>query len=189
MENFVKALSEFVNIPEDHIHLLDKLVEKISVKKKTQLLTAGSVSDYIYFIDKGLIRFYINDSEKNDISVKFFTEGSFFSNITSFTDRTPSKFNIETIENSVLHRIHRDNLAIVYEKFPEIQKVGRLMYEQALKEAIENNITILTSSAEERYRQILNDNQKLVLRIPVKYLSTYLGIHPNSLSRIRKKIR
>lgn len=157
-----------------------------TIEKDEILLKDGTVCKYLYFIESGLLRFFIN-KDGNEIT-KYFTDAPyFFTSQVSFTKELPSTENIQAIEKSVIWQASFDSTNKLLELQGWSTFVRLLLQEvQFYTDSILQEIQ--TETAEARYLKMIERNPKLFQRIPLKYLASYYGIAPQSLSRIRKKI-
>lgn len=165
--------------------------EKIEVPKKTNLTNAGEIENYVYFIDKGIVRFFINKtvkSEVKEITFSFTSENSFTSAYDSFVTRKPSVYSIQTLKKATVYRIHYDDMQELYNKTQEGNYLGRISAEKLYVKKAEREIDFLLYSAEERYLNLMETFPEYILQIPLKYIASYLGVTPQALSRIRKRI-
>lgn len=155
--------------------------------KQALLLRQGEVSQEFYYIVRGTVRLYytVGIEEK---TAYFYTEDSFVSSYESFTQQRPSKHNLETIEASELAVISVGAAQELLSRFPSFEFLARVMMEEEL--AIYQDIiaSFVTSSAEERYLHLMRERPELLQRIPQYHLATFLGVAPETLSRIRKRI-
>ncbi len=160
--------------------------EKRMVKKDEILLQEGNICRHLYFIESGLLRYFIN-KDGNDIT-KFFTEAPYcFTSQVSFTAEKPATENIQAIEDSVIWQTTLQQANDLLELKSWNTFVRKLIQEvQYYTEEILQEIQ--TETAENRYIKLLENNPALLQRVPLKYLASYLGIAPQSLSRIRKKL-
>lgn len=162
------------------------LAQKKEYPKKSWLLNEGEVSKHLLFIERGCIRSWFNN-DGDDITFQFFFEGSFVSSFESFRKNEPSLFNLETIEPSVLHLIHIDDLANVEQDLSGLKDAlieflsTRLYHYQKLF------LSRIKNSPQRRYEELMKDNPGIFKRVPHHYIASYLGITPVSLSRIRNK--
>lgn len=165
---------------------IEKALTYKEVKPNQLVLEQGQVCRYLYFVEEGLLRYFIlKDGEE---VTKFFTEAPYlFTSQVSFNNRKPANENIKTIEHCKIWAMHYDDAYRLlqlpgWETF--IRKITQEVqyYTEVILEEIQ------TQTAEERYRFMLNDNPALLQRIPLKYLASYFGIAAPSLSRIRKNI-
>jgi CRP-like cAMP-binding protein len=151
------------------------------------VIKAGQTEDYLYFVESGILRFYVESGEK-EITTDFAFQGSFTSAYSSFITRRPTIYNIEALTDVSLWRIHYTDLQEVYRQNPAGQALGRMAAEQLFIRKTEREVSLLRDKPEERYLALLEQNPQLVQQIPLKYLASYIGITPQALSRIRKRI-
>jgi CRP-like cAMP-binding protein len=150
------------------------------------ILKQGNICKHLYFLEDGLLRFFTwRDGE--DIT-KYFTEAPyFFTSQKSFVDKIPASDTIQAIENSKVWMMTFESANALLKIEAWSTFVRKLVQEvQFFTEGLLTEMQ--TKTAEDRYRIMLEDNPKLLQRIPLKYLATYLGIAPQSLSRIRKRM-
>jgi len=162
--------------------------EIIEVPKRHKLLVEGQTSNYIYAVEKGLLRmYYVKDGE--EICSRFMDEQYMLAmSVNSFYSRTPGYEYIETLELSVLGRIHYDKLQQLYNKYIEFNYTARVITERFYIRSEERLFLIRKQTAEERYVFYINKYPEMYQRVPLKYIATYLGITLETLSRIRKRI-
>jgi CRP/FNR family transcriptional regulator, anaerobic regulatory protein len=179
-------MEKYTAIPSTEWEVIAACFNKRILNKDGVLLSEGKVCRHLYFVETGLLRFYIN-KDGNDIT-KFFTEAPyFFTSQASFNAQKPSLENIQAIEDCILYQIS-------YEKSTELFKLeswaefGRKITQEVQFFTEEILEELQTETAELRYQKMLKNNAKLVERIPLKYLASFFGIAPQSLSRIRKKL-
>jgi len=155
--------------------------------KNELLLKAGHVEDYLYFLVSGIARLFLAAPTK-EYTLRFNFPGMFFNAYSSFFTRTPSSYSIEAITDIRLYRMSFNQLEDLYKAAPNAPTVGRraLEYFYLLKE--QREIRLLCFTAEENYRELQKEQPDLIQLIPQKYLASYLGITPQSLSRIRRTI-
>ena len=155
--------------------------------KKTVVLKTGQTENYLSFIEKGIVRFYIQ-KEEQDYTFSFSFANEFVSGYDSFLTRIPSLYHIETITETTLWRVSYDDLQEIYDKTSVGNIIGRNASERLYLEGLKRELSLLIDSAEQRYLKLLSDQPKLIQEIPLKYLASYIGITPQALSRIRKRI-
>jgi CRP-like cAMP-binding protein len=131
--------------------------------------------------------FYI-DNNGNEISVNFIREKSFATDYPAFITQTPCKYYFQCIEPSIIVSLPYKHIQDGYNKFPNLERYGRLVAEEVLKMQQIRIESFLFANAEERYLDFIKDHPNLINRVSISYLSSYLGIDRRSLTRIRKKI-
>jgi CRP-like cAMP-binding protein len=160
----------------------------IQVKRKTCLLYAGEKSDAIYFIISGAARVYYLDKEGAETTSWFLFENEFLISVYSFFTGEPSFEYLETIEDCTLIMLNRNTLNELYLQYLEFNVIGRKLteYYYIRNEKQANDLRMLT--AKQRYQALLTSNPKLINRVSLGYIASYLGITQETLSRIRKQI-
>ena len=154
------------------------------LKRKDHFLKQGEVCRHIGFIVKGYVRLYfLVDGE--EVTKDFNFENAFCGSYASFSLQQPSRFNVVAMENTTLYLLGRDELFSLYEKYPSMQKFGRLAVEHMFIRKELREASFLLDSAEERYHQAIANEPQLLQRVPLKYLASYLGVTAETVSRIR----
>jgi CRP/FNR family transcriptional regulator, anaerobic regulatory protein len=186
-DQILKQLSQFISL--DKIEM-DYFVRKLQVKecnRKELILQEGQVCKYVYFINRGCLRYYYN-LEGDEKTAQFFFENGWYTDYASFLTGKPTRQNIETLEKTELILITADDLQQLYIDIPKFEKFGRIMAENAFLGVRNRNEMLINQTAEERYLNLMKERPKVFERIPQHYIASYLGIQPPSLSRIRKRL-
>ena len=191
MSDFKKikqALFQLTPIPErEWNEFADNLVFK-NFSKGDYLIREGQVEKFIYFLNKGSTRnYFIKDGK--EFTVDFHFEGDFVTAYYSFITREPSSVFIELLEETEAIAIPYKLLHEFYNKYQHGDRIGRLMAEAQYIKRLRKEMDLLSLTAEERYAALMTKNPALISTISIKHLSSYLGIQPESLSRIRKLYR
>ena len=185
MNNFRLFIENYTLLPDNDWKTISACFERRTINKDEILLEEGKICWHLYFIESGLLRYYIH-KDGNDIT-KFFTEAPYcFTSQVSFTAEKPAVENIQAIENSIIWQttLEQANDLLALKSWNTF--IRKLLQEvQYYTEEILQEIQ--TETAEKRYEKILTNQPDLVQRVPLKHLASYLGIAPQSLSRIRKK--
>lgn len=154
------------------------------IPKEHFLLREKAVSDYIYFIEKGVVRIFYRKNEK-EITEWIAMDGQFFLSITSFFERIPSRLIIQTLERSEIYGIHHDEFMRLAEKHHDIEKLLRKMVTRSLILSQVRMDSIQFETAQQRYDRLLKDAPQIIQRVPLSYIASFLGITLETLSRIR----
>ena len=157
------------------------------LKKKEFLLQDGEVCDHISFVNKGCLRVFYN-VEGVENTVQFFFADSWYTDYASFLEETPAVENVQALEPSEIIQFKKDNLYQLYQDYPVFERLGRLRAEYAFLAISKLNQMLINEEPEQRYLNLLKQRPELVQKIPQHYIASYLGIQPESLSRIRKRI-
>lgn len=187
MENILfDFISNYVSLTEDEKNALLSLDLFHSVKKGTVLLKEGQHSKESYFVLKGCIRtYYIIDGEEK--TTAFYTEMEAFTP-PCVINKTPSEYYTSCIEDAILLISNSDMEAEVNSKFPKFDLMCKKLSEELLAKQRIDFDEFKTSSPEERYLNLLQKRPDLIQRVPQHQLASYLGIKPQSLSRLRARI-
>jgi len=179
-------ISKYVSLTDDEKNALLSLDLFHSVKKGTVLLKEGQISKESYFVLKGCIRTYYNiDGEEK--TTAFYTE------LNALTphcvvNKTPSHYYISCVEDSILLISNADMSEEINKKFPKFDIMCRMFSEELLAKQQIDFDEFKTSSPEQRYLNLLQKRPDLIQRVPQHQLASYLGIKPQSLSRLRARI-
>ncbi|UWY28295.1 Crp/Fnr family transcriptional regulator [Flavobacterium sp. TR2] len=171
---------------EDWNTFSSKLIRQ-EFPKKTTILQTGHVENYLSFIEKGILRYYV-PSENKDLTFAFVFDGEFTSGYDSFITRLPASYIIEALSDTILWSISHNDLQDIYAKTKIGNTIGRLASEGLFLKKSKRELSLLNDSAEQRYRNLFIEKPHLIQKIPQKYLASYIGITPQALSRIRKRI-
>jgi CRP-like cAMP-binding protein len=179
-------ISKYVSLTDDEKNALLSLDLFHPVKKGTVLLKEGQISKESYFVLKGCIRTYYNiDGEEK--TTAFYTE------LNALTphcvvNKTPSHYYISCVEDSILLISNADMSEEINKKFPKFDIMCRMLSEELLAKQQIDFDEFKTSSPEQRYLNLLQKRPDLIQRVPQHQLASYLGIKPQSLSRLRARI-
>jgi CRP-like cAMP-binding protein len=179
-------ISKYVSLTEDEKNAIVSLDIFRSVKKGTTLLKEEQNSNDGYFVLKGCIRtYYIIDGEEK--TTAFYTE---MEGLTPHCviNKAPSEYYISCVEDTILTVANPDMEAEIFSKFPKFETLCRIFSEELLAKQQINFDEFKTSSPEQRYLNLLHKRPDLIQRVPQYQLASYLGIKPQSLSRLRARI-
>jgi len=179
-------LSKYIPITKELEGELSKIEFIRSYPKGTILLEEGKISNECYFIIKGCIRsFYIKDGEEK--TTEFFTEEQAVIP-SAYGKKIPSEYFIECIEDTITGVGTPELETEMYQKFPQIESLNRALGEVIMAKYQDTFAEFKMASPEERYLTLLKTRPDLIQRAPQHQIASYLGIKPESLSRIRKRI-
>lgn len=180
-------IGQFTNLTEDEEQIILGNIEPKSFKKGNYLLKEGQIPQVCYFILKGCVRqFYLKDGEER--TTNFYLEGDSLDPIMPTNRNAPSKFYLQCIEDCVLSAGGSNAEDEMFKKFPKFEMICRVATEAKLAKTTEQLSNFIISSPEERYLNLIKNRPELLNRVPQYQLASYLGMKPESLSRIRKRI-
>lgn len=179
-------ISKYVSLTEDEKKAILSLAIFQSVKKGTILLKEGERSNDGYFVLRGCIRtYYIKDGDEK--TTAFYTEMEALTPHCVVT-KAPSEYYISCVNDTILLVSNPDMEAETFDKFPKFETLCRILAEELLAKQQINFDEFKTSSPEQRYLNLLQKRPDLIQRVPQHQLASYLGIKPQSLSRLRARI-
>ena len=190
MNEVYKSLRTIIS---KHVRLSDEVWNKFidcwepyECRKNTLITDFGTVERYFYFVFDGLIRgYFIKDGMEYNMGFSY--KGDFSGEYESFVNQRPAQFAMESLTDVVALRISHAKLMSMYQKHPEIERWGRLFNEMILSGLGVFIRSIIADTAEERFQRLMSQSPHVIQLIPQKHLASYLGMTPETFSRIRKK--
>ncbi len=171
----------------DHdFKLLASKFERQELKKGDHFLEEGKVNKWIGFVEKGLAMYY-RTVDGDDIPVDFGIENDWITYLNSFNDQSVSDMNIRMLEDSVVHCLSHRSLTEIVIANPKFMALKNHYVEQSFMEIAKHGANLAMLDAKQRYYKFMKEKPHLVDRVPQYYIAAYLGIKPQSLSRIRKE--
>ena len=163
-----------------------KLIKR-EFAKKSIILKVGHKENYLSFIEKGIVRKFI-PQEIDDLTFEFAFVNNFVSAYDFFLTQEPSTYQLETLTDTILWSVSYNDLEIIYDKTEIGNTIGRLASEDLFMKKSKRELSLLIQSAQERYLNLFTEQPELLQFIPLKYIASYIGVTPQALSRIRKRI-
>lgn len=183
-------MSDFTLLSEDEQKAISESLRIDEYKKGKCLLRQGELSTIkCYFVLMGCVRQFFIDESGNEVTLNFFTEEQAIPIINEQNQNDLSKYSLVCVEDCILVVGDDDSEKTMFNKYPQLETMIRKMMEINLGEIQEQFGEFINFSPEERYESILRKRPQLVDRIPQHQLASYLGITPESLSRIKKRIK
>ncbi|MDJ1503636.1 Crp/Fnr family transcriptional regulator [Xanthocytophaga agilis] len=187
MELLLKTIQQYIPLSLEDEAIISTLFRKQKLRKGEHLLEAGHVCKNIFFIDQGLVRYYASiDGEEK--TVYFNKEGEFVCDYASFLPQQPSLTNIQALEASTIYTISHANMEVFYAQVKQGERFGRLAIGEVYVDAIKQISSLYNDPPELRYQTFFERFPDIAQRIPQYYIASYVGIKPQSLSRIRKRL-
>ena len=181
-----KAINEKVNLTEDEQETCKAFFTPKKLRKKQYLLQQDDVCKYTAFVEKGVLRSYTLDEKGYEHIVQFALEGWWVSDIYSFLTAEPSIYNIDALEDSEVFLLTRSSNEAMLEKVPKMERYFRILSQNSLIAMQRRLVGSLSQSAEEKYSRLVSTYPDIIQRVPQHMIASYLGITPETLSRIRK---
>ena len=179
-------ISEKVSITDAEMELVSKYFRAKSIKKKKDLNRKGEVCKDFAFVCKGFLRSYSIDEKGIEHISRIALENYWIGDLYSFFTGEPSEYAIEAIEDSELLTISFHDLDRIYLEVPIMERFFRKLFVNAYVSTLHRLNSTVSESVEVRYKNLLKNHPNLFQRMPLNYIASYLGMTPESVSRIRK---
>lgn len=187
MDALFRYFDGFLRLNDASRAALKGICSELRAKKNDILQPFGHTCKTIYFLKSGIARIYYY-KDGTDITEHFAFEGDLLARLDSLFTGKPTQKAIEILEDADIIAINASELFKLYDVFPQIERLFRLIFEAAYVETVQRIESIQFNSAEERYKALLQET-RIIQKIPLKHIASYLGITQVSLSRIRAAIR
>lgn len=180
-------LNKFGNFSEREAEAFSSIGQRKTVDAKTILFSAGNVFNKLFFINSGVVRGYrIIDGE--DYTYVFFSTNDFAPDYQSYLTDLSSSLFFETLTKTEYTVYHKKDILNLYDTFPAFERMGRILAEAAYLSAADRLKQHQTDDLKTRYLKLVSKNPELFQKVAQHYIASYLGVKPQSLSRIRAEI-
>mgnify|MGYP001612338977 CR=1 FL=1 len=186
-DNLRKNINQVEIYTDEDFEVLVSYLEVVHLAKGTYFLKEGQISNQIAFVEKGLAIYY-KIMDGTEIPIDFTIENQWLAYLKSFTNRIPSDMNIKMLEDTTLFILEAFKMQELMTKYPKFLALRSHNVEKSLADVAQHSANLATLDAKQRYYQLMKDKPYLINRVPQYYLAAYLGIKPQSLSRIRKMV-
>jgi CRP-like cAMP-binding protein len=187
-EAVIQSISKIHSLSQPLIERLSQVTCQVYFPKKTIILAQGKICDKVYFIEKGLARaFYLKEDQ--EVTSWLMQENDFIFSVHSFYGQKPSYENIELLEDSILTSLGYHELQSIYRDFHEFNIIGRVLTEYYYTLSEERTFSLRLQSVKERYEGLLKMQPEIFNRVPLKYIASYLGMSPETISRLRAVVK
>lgn len=185
----IKSLSKYVTLTAEEGEIVSRLFTAKKFRRRQYILQEGNVARFETFIVSGTTRTYEVDEKGQEHVVQFGLEDWWVGDLYSFLTETPSTYNIDCLDDTEVLQITKANLETLYESVPKLERHFRIMIQNAFIAATARVSSSLIKSAAARYDEFVAMYPQIEQRVPNHQIASYLGITPQSLSRIRAQAR
>ncbi len=188
MHRLIENIKAYIQLEEYELSLLENVVEIRTYGKNEIIFTEGKVSEELYFVTQGCVRLFYN-VDGNDKTAFFYTEGQFICAGESYTYHIPAIENYQAIEQTEIYVFTKPKIEELLRKSPKFEVIARIATENELITCQKVIASFVTKTAEQRYMDLLNNQGELFLRVPQQYIASFLGVSPETLSRIKARVQ
>ena len=184
----IDYFNKFLPLDDEEMAFVEEVFKERRIKRRQFILQEGDISKFNTFVVEGCFRMYKVDENGKEHNLQFAIENWWIGDIQSFFTNEPSKLYIEAMENSIVLQIKKEDQFKLFVDYPKFNRIFRVLAENAMVSLQLRVLQNISSSAEERYLDFLERYPQLFNRISNIQIASYLGVTPEFLSTIRKKI-
>ena len=179
---------KYMNLTEEEKQLCKSFFTPKKLRRRQYLLQEGDVCKYVAFVEKGMLRSYTIDDKGSEHIMQFAFEGWWISDHFSFLTGEPAVYTIDALEDSELLLLSKQAEEQLLQKIPRFERYFRILLQNSLIAAQRRLIGSLSQTAEERYNDLITGCPTIPQRVPQHMMASFLGITPETLSRIRRQV-
>ena len=187
-DSLIELISKNVALTTTDIELCKTYFEPCMGLKNTIVEESDKIPQYLYFIVSGYMRLFYCDDNGDEVTNHISMPNNFIAPFLSLINEKKSAENVACITDCTLLRITRHNMVTLIDKSENFKKFSLIIFEQAIASGSKRADELATLNAEQRYIKLLEQQPEILQNIPIQYIASYLGIKPQSLSRIRRQI-
>lgn len=184
-----KNISRFIDLTDDEKQYFSSLLKVKKLRKKQYLLQEGDICRYECFVNKGCLRAYSVDEKGQEHIVQFAIEDWWIGDMYSFLTQTPARLTIDALEDAELFCIDNPSLENIFSRIPKFERFFRMLVQNAFIAGQRRIIDSMSLTADELYCRFIENYPLMEQRLPLKQIASFLGITPESLSRIRSQYK
>jgi CRP-like cAMP-binding protein len=187
-DHLSRLISQYVKLTDADIALCAEVCEPVLYPRNRIIEEAGKKPKYLYFVISGYMRLFQYDENGNENTSHINCPPGFITSYSSYIQQTPSDQNVECITDCELLRISRPDLDRLHRESGAMKDFSIAVFEQSLAYNERRSMDLATLTAEQRYQKLLREHPDMLHHVPLQYIASFLGMKPESLSRIRRQI-
>lgn len=188
LDRFYEHLAASVKLSREEFDAFSPHIIVTPIKKKEYLIEPGQIARTMNFISHGCMRAFYLDDDIQEHTLQLGIEGWWINDLYSYLKEVPSKMYVQALEDTVLVQLRKDDLEELYADYPWLSDFFRVKIQSAYVALQERTIESMSENAQERYARFLGTYRDLEQRVPQYIIASYLGIAPESLSRLRRRM-
>ncbi|GAA0884973.1 cyclic nucleotide-binding domain-containing protein [Sphingobacterium siyangense subsp. cladoniae] len=185
----LENIAKHITLDDNEVAQFLKLLKKVKIPRRSMILTQGQLCNSIYFVDTGALRAFYLDVSGRESTIMFAIKDWWITDMYCFINALPAMLTIDTIEESVIYQLQKNDLEKLYLTVPKFERFFRILMQNAYIREQLRVIQNLSLTAEERFDIFLNKYPDVANKVKQKQIASYLGITPEFLSMIKRKKR
>lgn len=187
-DKLLQYIGSDYHFSQEEIEAVKRYFEPVKFSRNTIIEEAGKIPGYLYYIVSGYLRLFYIDQNGNEITTHINCPPGFFTSYSHFINTTISEDYVECITNCELLRITKENLDNLVNESQAMKDFSISVFQQSIAYNENRSRELSALNAEERYLKLIKDYPEIIQNVPIQYIASFLGMKPESLSRIRRKI-
>lgn len=188
LDHFYKAFGAFAQLTAEDKKLCASFLEPFAFSKNDILEEENKVPKHLYFLSDGFMRLFYFDDNGNEATTLIASPGRFITSFLDFIHEKKSAVNLQCVTDGEALRIERSRLVSLIDQSENFKKFSLVIFEQAIAITQSRANDLATLTAEARYKKLITEQPEILQNVPIQNIASYLGIQPQSLSRIRRQI-
>jgi CRP-like cAMP-binding protein len=179
-------IKKYIPLSNVEFEAIYQVMKREAYKKRETLVRAGNPCEHFYFVISGSLRTFTTDDRGHEHIFHLAFEDWWASDLFSFITGDSAFFSIETLEDTEVLAIHRDDYEVLLSNYPKFERFFRLLMQNAYVASQKRTMDIMSLSAEKRYLQLIQRYPQMEQRVAQHHIASFLGITPEALSRIKR---
>lgn len=184
----IADVRQTVGIPDSRMETFLNPFEPVHLVRRQLYLETGEHSNHMRFVARGCLRAFYTDKKGDEYTIQFGIKGWWINDLYSYLSHKPATLNIQAVLPSTVLQIHREQLELLFDRIPAVERFFRLKIQRAYVALQERTVGNMSQSLEERYLNFINTYREIEQNVPQYMVASYLGATPEHLSKVRKEL-